>query len=227
MSDESKPKRKIVDVGEIVAEYLEAHGYDGLCDEDNECGCLLEDLAPCGEVRMGCQAGWRVPCDPTDGDFYITTERQNRQHERALDVERIEAERDDFKAKYEFMVNRAANEKLDGYQELGARAAAAENLANDLRRRLLKMGWIPPEGRSVSEHCRMTHQQACGHCDDLACGDNTSKEKLGFDIACEVVSGGDPNEVKGCIDTLEICDPITEGNTLHASLNESYAEKKK
>lgn len=48
---------------------------------------------------------------------------------RQLTIERDEArkERDDFKAKYEFMVERAANEKLDGYRELGQRAADAEN----------------------------------------------------------------------------------------------------
>jgi hypothetical protein len=51
--------------------------------------------------------------------------------------------------------------------------------------------------------------------------------ELGFNVACEILGGGNPSAEKGCIDTLEICDPITEGNTLHASLNESYAEKKK
>lgn len=32
---------------EIVIEYLKKHGYDGLCDPDNECGCTLDDLEPC------------------------------------------------------------------------------------------------------------------------------------------------------------------------------------
>jgi len=36
-------------------------------------------------------------------------------------------ERDEAQRNYAFMVERAANEKLDGYRELGARAAAAEN----------------------------------------------------------------------------------------------------
>lgn len=36
-------------------------------------------------------------------------------------------ERDEALAKYQFMVDRAANEKLDGYRELAARAADAEN----------------------------------------------------------------------------------------------------
>ena len=39
-------------------------------------------------------------------------------------------------ANYAFMVERAANQRLDGYRELGARAAAAENEADRLRARL-------------------------------------------------------------------------------------------
>lgn len=42
-------------------------------------------------------------------------------------LSRVTAERDEAIAKVQFMVNRAADEKLDGYRELGARAAAAEN----------------------------------------------------------------------------------------------------
>ena len=42
--------------------------------------------------------------------------------------------------------------------------------------------FTPPPGVSVSEHCRRTHQQACGHCDDLTCGDNTS-EVIGGSLA--------------------------------------------
>ena len=36
-------------------------------------------------------------------------------------------ERDEARRNYQFMVDRAADEKLDGYRELGSRAAAAEN----------------------------------------------------------------------------------------------------
>ena len=35
-------------------------------------------------------------------------------------------ERDEARAKYQFMVNRAADEKLDGYRELASRLAAME-----------------------------------------------------------------------------------------------------
>ena len=42
---------------EIVQAWLTDNGYDGLCDPDNECGCHIEDLMPCGEPGMYCEAG--------------------------------------------------------------------------------------------------------------------------------------------------------------------------
>jgi hypothetical protein len=60
-----------MDVGTILAEYLEQYGYDGLCSDD--CGCLIADLAPCGEMSCDCQAGWIDP-EKTDDGFYITTD---------------------------------------------------------------------------------------------------------------------------------------------------------
>jgi hypothetical protein len=48
----------------------------------------------------------------------------------------VEAERDEARANYQFMVERAADQRLDGYRELGARAAAAENRVDELRRQL-------------------------------------------------------------------------------------------
>ena len=49
---------------------------------------------------------------------------------------RAEKDRDEAQKNYAFMVERAANEKLDGYRELGARAAAAENSELAIRRRI-------------------------------------------------------------------------------------------
>jgi len=43
------------------------------------------------------------------------------------EIRRITKQRDEARANYAFMVERAADEKLDGYRELGARCAAAEN----------------------------------------------------------------------------------------------------
>ncbi len=48
----------------------------------------------------------------------------------------VEAERHKARADYQFMVERAADQHLDGYRELGARAAAAENQADELRLQL-------------------------------------------------------------------------------------------
>jgi len=46
---------------DIVAEYLETHGYSGL--RGDGCGCSLDDLEPCGEMESGCEPGYARPCD--------------------------------------------------------------------------------------------------------------------------------------------------------------------
>lgn len=50
----------MTDVRGIIADYLRAGGYDGLAGD--ECGCGLDDLAPCGEPFMGCMPAWRWDC---------------------------------------------------------------------------------------------------------------------------------------------------------------------
>jgi len=45
-------------VKEIIAIYLRANGYDGLCNRDIPCGCGLNDFMPCdGE-------GGILECEP-------------------------------------------------------------------------------------------------------------------------------------------------------------------
>ncbi|MEW6186710.1 MAG: hypothetical protein AB1585_13325 [Thermodesulfobacteriota bacterium] len=39
----------MISIQEIVREYLEKNGYDGLACPWAECGCKLSDLMPCGE----------------------------------------------------------------------------------------------------------------------------------------------------------------------------------
>lgn len=64
------------DVKDIVAEFLEAHGYDGLFDADNDCACSLDDLFPCGEGSLiYCQPGYKIPCNCGDHDFHIGREK--------------------------------------------------------------------------------------------------------------------------------------------------------
>jgi hypothetical protein len=64
-----------MDVGRIVAEYLEAHGYDGLWNPDGECACLTNDIGACEQIYHECQAGWMAPCTCGEHDFHITTEK--------------------------------------------------------------------------------------------------------------------------------------------------------
>lgn len=61
-------------VREIVVAYLKKHGYDGLCTDD--CGCGLDDLAPCGECMDLCVPGYKRPAEDDDYDFIITPEKQ-------------------------------------------------------------------------------------------------------------------------------------------------------
>ena len=55
-------------VAQIVREYLDVNGYDGLYNVDGECGCTKDDLAPCCEMSDECIAGYLLPL--SDGSEY-------------------------------------------------------------------------------------------------------------------------------------------------------------
>jgi len=57
---------KLWTVQNILYDWLKSHGYGGLFNEDCECGCELEDLAPCCETGLSCEAGYR---SEGDGEF--------------------------------------------------------------------------------------------------------------------------------------------------------------
>jgi len=60
-----------MDVREIVKEYLEKNGYDGLF-HPGMCSCTSDDLFPCGEPYPWCEPGYKVPCACGEGcDFDI------------------------------------------------------------------------------------------------------------------------------------------------------------
>ncbi len=44
------------DIHEVIQEWLEGDGHDGLCQEDIECGCSIDDLGPCSNIGMDCAA---------------------------------------------------------------------------------------------------------------------------------------------------------------------------
>lgn len=50
-----------MNIRNIVEEYLKSRGFDGLYNTDVPCGCLLDDLAPCGELDncLDCKPGRR------------------------------------------------------------------------------------------------------------------------------------------------------------------------
>jgi len=50
----------IITVESIVREKLIEMCADGLCND--ECGCDLDDLAPCGEIGGLCRPAWKYPC---------------------------------------------------------------------------------------------------------------------------------------------------------------------
>ena len=62
----NEPERlKVVD---IVKNYLAVSGFDGLYYGD--CGCRIDDLAPCGHINESCRAGYNQ--GPRDGlDWWI------------------------------------------------------------------------------------------------------------------------------------------------------------
>ncbi len=59
----------------IVADYLRAHGYDGLCRMD--CGCALDDLMPCDIVCDHCRPAYNHPkqAKRNGSTIHMTTRR--------------------------------------------------------------------------------------------------------------------------------------------------------
>ena len=55
----------------MIRDYLQRNGFDGLYLDD-ECGCRLDDLFPCGgEYIEDCKAGVVSPCDCGDHSWHI------------------------------------------------------------------------------------------------------------------------------------------------------------
>ena len=87
-------------------------------------------------------AGEEMPPDETDALLAIIDRI-------AAQLDLVTAERDAAQYNYRFMVEHAADEKLDGYRELGARAAAAEQERDIARGKFDRLkGWremVEPE----------------------------------------------------------------------------------
>ena len=53
-----------MNVYEITKKYLIDNGYDGLFTD--ECGCLVDDLMPCGFECGYCQPGYKLSAEEAD-----------------------------------------------------------------------------------------------------------------------------------------------------------------
>jgi hypothetical protein len=67
-------------VADILKAWCELQGYDGLYHSVIECGCMLDDLIPCGSDPSLCQPGYKRKPDPNsewaDADWIIHTEKE-------------------------------------------------------------------------------------------------------------------------------------------------------
>ncbi len=64
-------KEPTMRVIQIVKSHLVANGFDGLVEADSECGCLIEDLAPCCGDFGQCDPGYRGADVSGEGDWAI------------------------------------------------------------------------------------------------------------------------------------------------------------
>ena len=74
----------------IIAAWLKENNYDGLVQENCECGCEISDLMPCDNFSLSCSAGYKKDADPSTGyDFVITKKgsENKRELEEAIDKE--------------------------------------------------------------------------------------------------------------------------------------------
>jgi len=53
---------------DIIRDWLVAHKCDGLSNPREECGCGLDDLMPCGEPGMDCEASRKGEPPESAGD---------------------------------------------------------------------------------------------------------------------------------------------------------------
>ena len=60
-----------MNVKKIVVQYLRDGKFDGLWNAWAECGCLIDDLAPCGDLPLDCEPGYKIPCDCGECDYHV------------------------------------------------------------------------------------------------------------------------------------------------------------
>lgn len=66
-----------MNVLEILKKWLLSNKYDGLFHRDSECGCLVDDLAPCCELSTECEAGYKKLTPNGESDFVVGPKNNN------------------------------------------------------------------------------------------------------------------------------------------------------
>ena len=67
-----------MDVKTMVIAYLRLNNFDGLFNANAECGCEIDDLAPCDGGVMWCEPGYKRQCGSEcehDAGWHIQRER--------------------------------------------------------------------------------------------------------------------------------------------------------
>lgn len=70
---------KDIEVRDIVADWLQKKGFDGLYDPGC-CACEIGDLMPCDNPNHGCVAGYKVmkkDSDECEADWHMTSNKEN------------------------------------------------------------------------------------------------------------------------------------------------------
>jgi hypothetical protein len=49
-----------MNVKEIMQVYLWREGYDGLCNQEQECGCIVDNLLTCDSCPGECRPGFKA-----------------------------------------------------------------------------------------------------------------------------------------------------------------------
>lgn len=62
-----------MEVVDLVLSHLTKNDFDGLVNIDNECGCGIDDLAPCDSNCMNCKPAIEVEPPSEDYDRYFAT----------------------------------------------------------------------------------------------------------------------------------------------------------